>query len=117
MPWSSPVPRGRLPLDPRYNCWCFPTPIIGARDFTGRIAAHVAGLDAEVDLAWTYVVPTEDVDILKPLHPGPNCEGPGFDEPGACACTSAPQHGPVLVSLALLALGTARRRRRNIIPQ
>ncbi len=105
--------------DPQKNeaPWCFPTPITGARSYTGRIAAHVAGLEADVDLAWTYAVPSEDVNLLKLQQPGPNCEGPGFEEPGACACTSAPQHGPVLVCLALLALGTARRRRRNVITQ
>ncbi len=94
---------------------CFMTPTIGVHSFTGRIAANVAGLHAEVDLAWSYEELRENAEYLEPLRPGPNCEGPGFEEPGACACTSAPQHGPVLACLALLALGTARRRRRDVI--
>jgi MYXO-CTERM domain-containing protein len=87
----------------------------GVHDYTGRIAANVAGLHAEADLAWSYQAPAmefDDViaDALKPRPPGPNCEGPGFAEP-ACDCRSAPQ-APSLALLALLSLGTARRRRR-----
>ena len=103
--------------DDEQSYWCFPMPVTGARSYTGRITADVAGLHAEVDLAWTYQAPSSEVggifeDALNKQRPGPNCEGPGFDEPGACECTSDPRGAPPLALLTLVALGTARRRRR-----
>lgn len=104
-------------LEDDETSWCFPTPATGARSYTGRIAADVAGLHAEVDLAWTYQAPSGEVDdifeeALNRERPSPDCEGPGFDEPGACECTSDPRGAPPLALLALVALGTVRRRRR-----
>lgn len=93
------------------STWCFPTPNNGTRSFTGRIAARVGDLRAEVDLAWTYRASRDRDGPFKSLRPGANCQGPGFPEIGACACTGAPPQAPPLALLAVLALATTRRRR------
>lgn len=97
------------------KAWCFTLPDSGSRDYTGRIAARVGELSAEVELAWTLAaVPPEDLEDL--FGDGfadkarPDCHGPGFPEEG-CACRGGAPDGPAATLLALLALGTARRRR------
>lgn len=98
------------------KAWCFALPDSGTRDYTGRLAARVGELSAEVELAWTLAaVPPEDLeDVFGDGFADkgkPDCHGPGFPEEG-CACRSGARDGGLATLLGLLALGTARRRRR-----
>lgn len=105
--------------DPGESNVCYPTHDLKLRHYTGRIAAHVGGLSAEAELAWSYQYrPDLDTPFAAPdaeLPPSSLCQGPGFDEL-TCACDSGPGPRPAFGSLALLSLGTAlclRRRARR----
>ena len=107
------------------SAWCFTNPDTGARSYTGRIAAQVADLHAEVDLAWSAEIPPPGGfgDLFAGTFNRPkkntHCQGPGFaDDDAGCGCRSAPPTASLalLALLALLSLGTARRRRHRITP-
>lgn len=96
--------------------WCFTVPSSGSLDYTGRIAARVGELAAEVELAWTVVHPPPagaDDLFADAFRGGPNqhCEGPGFPGEG-CSCRSE-RGGAAPGLFGLLVLAAIRRRRPN----
>ncbi len=103
------------------SAWCFTNPSSGARSYTGSIAARVANLHSDVDLAWTAEVPPPGgfgdlfAGAFARAKPNPHCQGPGFaDVAEGCGCRGDPCGGEGPALLGLLALGTARRRRREV---